>query len=119
LLKTKLTSHSFETIIRASVSRRDVRGLARAARAAGPDALARAWPRLRPVERVAAFRALSPRAAAKAFSALSADGKWLAYLGEVSEGAAPLLEGARPTETKLLRRASGRELAAMRQALAR
>lgn len=88
-------------------------------RAAGPDTLARAWPRLRPVERVAAFRALPPKAAAKAFAALSDDGKWLAYLGEVSEGAAPLLEGARPSDAKLLRRATKSELNVMRKVLAK
>lgn len=86
-------------------------------RAAGPVALARAWPKLRPVERVAAFRALAPRDAAKAFAALSGDGKWLAYLGEVSEGAAPLLEGAKKSDAKLLRRASRAELSAMRKVL--
>jgi hypothetical protein len=103
--------------LRSAVSRRDFRALARAARAAGPDALARAWPKLRPLERVAAFRALSPRIAAEVFAVLSVEGKWLAYLGEVSEGAAPLLEGARPSDARLLRRASARERAAMRKAL--
>lgn len=113
-----MTVYDFASAIRAAASRRDVRGLARAARAAGPDTLARAWPRLSPLERVAAFRTLSPRAAAEVFAALPADGKWLAYLGEVSEGAAPLLEGARKTEARLLRRASARERASMRKALA-
>ncbi len=112
-----MTPHNFAAAVRAAASRRDIRGLARAARAAGPAALVRAWPKLRPVERVAAFRALSPRDAAAAFAALTAEGKWLAYLGEVSEGAAPLLEGARPSDARLLRRASARERAKMRKAL--
>ncbi|HXT01776.1 MAG TPA: hypothetical protein VN915_13965 [Elusimicrobiota bacterium] len=104
---------------RIAVSRRDIRALAGAARDAGPEALVQAWPKLRPVERVAAFRALPPRAAAKAFAALSGEGQWLAYLGEVSEGAAPLLERARNSDAKLLRRASPSELAAMRKVLAK
>jgi len=115
----KMTSHGFVTVVRAAASRKDVRGLVRAVRSAGPDSLVHAWTKLRPVERVAAFRALSPRAAAEVFAALSADEKWLAYLGEVSEGAAPLLEGARPSDVKLLRRATKRELNAMRKVLAR
>lgn len=110
---------NFSAAVRASASRNDVRGIVRAARSAGPDAVAKAWPKLRPVERVAAFRALSPRDAAKLFAALTAEGKWLAYLGEVSEGAAPLLEDGRRSEAKLLRRASKRELAEMRKVLAR
>ena len=107
------------TAVRSASSRRDVRGFVRAARGAAVDSLVCAWPKLRPLERVAAFRALSPRTAAEVFAALSADGKWLAYLGEVSEGAAPFLEGARPGEAKLLRRATKRELNAMRKVLAR
>ena len=114
-----MTSQIFVTAVRAASSRRDVRGLACAARAAGPEALVRAWPKLRPIERVAAFRALSPRAAAEVFAALPVDGKWLAYLGEVSEGAAALLEGARPADAKLLRRAKKKELDVMREVLAR
>jgi hypothetical protein len=114
-----MTSRNLSTAVRVAASRRDIRALARAARTASPDALVRAWPKLRPLERVGAFRALSPSAAAKVFAALPAEGKWLAYLGEVSEGAAPLLEGARPSDAKLLRRASKRELAAMRKVLAR
>src|SRR5258708_808988 len=103
---TKLSPEVFASAVRSAAARRDVAGLVRAVRAAGPDALLRAWSRLRPVERVAAFRTLSPRAAAEVFAALPADGKWLTYLGEVSEGAAPLLEGARPSEARLLRRAT-------------
>lgn len=114
-----MTPTEFASSVHRSAVRKDVRGLVRAAREAGPDALVRAWPKLRPVERVAAFRALAPREAAKAFAALSGDGKWLAYLGEVSEGAAPLLEGAKKSGAKLLRRASRSELAAMRKVLAR
>ncbi len=114
-----MKSKNLSAVIQTSASRKDLRGLVRAARAAGPDALVRAWPKLRPVERVAAFRALAPRDAAKAFAALSGDGKWLAYLGEVSEGAAPLLEGALKSDAKLLRRATRSELAAMRKVLAR
>ncbi len=113
-----MAPHEFVAAVRAASSLRDVRGLVRAVRAAGTEALVHAWSKLRPVERVAAFRALSPLAAAKVFAALPADGKWLAYLGEVSEGAAPLLEGARPSEAKLLRRAAKRELNAMRKVLA-
>ena len=112
-----MTSYNFATAVRAAASLRDVRGLVRAVRLAGPDSLVRAWPRLRPVERVAAFRALPPRDAAKVFAALPADGKWLAYLGEVSEGAAPLLEGAKKSDARLLRRASTRERNAMRKVL--
>jgi hypothetical protein len=107
----------FLAAIRASVSRRDIRELVRVVRKAGPDAVVRSWPKVRPVERVASFRALSPRAAAEVFAALPADGKWLAYLGVVSEGAAPLLEGARPSDAKLLRRATKRELNTMRKAI--
>ena len=114
-----MASYNFAAAVRAAAAHRDIRGLVRAVRAAGPDSLVRAWPKLRPVERVAAFRALTPRAAAEVFAALPADGKWLAYLGEVSEGAAPLLEGVRPTEAKLLRRATKSELNAMRKVLAR
>lgn len=114
-----MSSSTFAACVRAAASRRDIRALVRAVRTAGPDSLSRAWSKLRPVERVAAFRALSPKGAAEVFKALPADGKWLAYLGEVTEGAAPLLEGARPSEKKLLRRASKRELTAMRKVLAR
>jgi hypothetical protein len=118
-LKTKKTSQEFVTAIRVAASRSDVGRIVRVARAAGVDALVHAWPKLRPVERLTAFRALSPRAAAVVFEALSAEGKWLVYLGEVSEGAAPLLEDSRPSERKLLRRATKRELSAMRKVLAR
>lgn len=104
--------------LRAAAGRRDLRAFARAARAAGPDALARAWPRLRPVERVAAFRALDARGAKALYARLPAEGRWLAYLGEVSEGAAPLLEGAPRSGARLLRRATAAERAAMRRALA-
>ena len=114
-----MTSYTFATTVHAAASERDIRGLVHAVRAAGPDALVHAWSKLRPVERVAAFRALSPRAAAEVFAALPAGGTWLAYLGEVSEGAAPLLEGARRSEARLLRRATKRELNAMRKVLAR
>jgi hypothetical protein len=112
-----MSSPKIVTAVRSCVSRRDIRGLAGAVRAAGPESLVRAWPKLHPIERVAAFRALSPFAAAEVFSALPADGKWLAYLAEVSEGAAPLLEGASASAVRLLRRASARERAAMRKAL--
>lgn len=118
-MKIKITSSILAAAVRSAFSRGDVRGLALAVRAADPDTVVRAWPKLRPVERVAAFRSLSPRDAAKVFAALPSDGKWLAYLGEVSEGAAPLLEGARPSDAKLLRRAGKRELSAMRKVLAR
>ena len=113
-----VTPRALTAAVRAAVSRRDLRALAAAARAAGPETVVRAWPDLKPLERVAAFRALDARAAAAAFAALPADGKWLAYLGEVSEGAAPLLEGARPGAARLLRRAGTAERARMRRALA-
>lgn len=106
------------SVLRAAAARRDVRALARAARAAAPEELVRAWPRLSPLARVAAFRALDRRAAAEVFRALPSNGRWLAYLGEVSEGAAPLLEGKSPAQARLLRRASAAERAAMRKALA-
>jgi hypothetical protein len=118
-LKTNMSSRNLAIAVRAAASRKDVNGLVRAVRAAGLRSLVQAWPRLRPVERVAAFRSLSPSAAAEVFAVLPADGKWLAYLGEVSEGAAPLLEGARPSEKKLLRRATKRELNSMRKVLSR
>ena len=116
---SSMTPSDLTAAARLAVADRNLRALARAVRAAGTDSLVRAWPKLRPVERIAAFRALSARAAAEVFAALPADGKWLAYLGEVSEGAAPLLEGARPSESRLLRRATKRELDAMRKVLAR
>ena len=112
-----MTSNIFSAAVRSAVSRRDLRALARAARASEPGAVVRAWPKLSPLERIAAFRALPPGAAAKVFASLSDDGKWLAYLGEVSEGAAPLLEGAKPSDARLLRRASARARASMRKAL--
>jgi hypothetical protein len=110
---------SVASAVRSALARRDVVALARAARAAGPEALARAWPALSSVGRVAAFRALDARAAAALFAALPDDGRWLAYLGATSEGAAPLLEGARAPARRLLRRFSARERAAMRRALAK
>jgi ribosomal-protein-alanine N-acetyltransferase len=117
-LSTSLArAKSVDKSVRAAASRRDLRGVVRTARAAGPAAIARAWPRLNPVERVAAFRSFAPREARALFEVLPAEGKWLAYLGETSEGAAPLLEGARGAG--LLRRATRRELAAMRKALLR
>jgi hypothetical protein len=116
---TPVTPRALTSALRSAVSRRDLRAFARAARAAGPEVLVRAWPRLRPLERAAAFRALDTRAAAAAFAALPVDGRWLAYLAEVSEGAAPLLEGARPSEARLLRRAGTAERARMRRTLSR
>lgn len=113
-----MTPRALAAALRSAISRRDLRALSRAVRLAGPETVVLAWPRLRPLERVAAFRSLDARGAARAFFALPADGKWLAYLAEESEGAAPLLEGARPAEAKLLRRASARERAAMRKSLA-
>ncbi len=111
--------NSFVPYSEPRLSARTFAGLCVAVRAAGPDALVRAWPKLRPIERVAAFRALLPRAAAEVFAALPPDAQWLAYLGEVSEGAAPLLEGARPSDARLLHRAAKRELNSMRKVLAR
>jgi hypothetical protein len=114
-----MTSQEFVTAVRAASSRSDVRGIVRIARAAGAESLVQAWPKLRPIERIATFRALAPRVAAALFAALPFDEKWLVYLGEVSEGAAPLLEGVRQSEAKLLRRATKRELNMMRKVLAR
>jgi hypothetical protein len=114
-----VTPRAYSASVRSAVARRDLRALSRAVRASGPDALVRAWPGLRPLERSAAFRALDARGAKTVFAALNADGKWLAYLGALSEGAAPLLEGARRSDARLLRRASARERAAMRRALTR
>jgi hypothetical protein len=112
-----MTPRELTAALRSAVSRRDIRAIARASRAAGPEVLVSAWTKLRPLERIAAFRALDSRDAAAAFAALSHDGKWLAYLAEVSEGAAPLLDGVRPAEARLLRRATSRERIAMRKAL--
>lgn len=113
-----MTPRALAAAVRTALSRRDLRALARAARAAGPEALVRAWPRLPALGRVAAFRALDAGAAARAFAALPEDGRWLAYLGATSEGAAPLLEGAGAAARRALRRAPARERAAMRRALA-
>lgn len=112
-----MTPSSPAAVLRSAANRRDLHGFARAARAAGPEGLLRAWPRLRPVERVAAFRALDARGAKQLFAALPADGKWLAYLGEVSEGASPMLEGVTVAQKRLLRRASSTERTAMKKAL--
>src|SRR5688572_10406456 len=109
---------ALSAVLRAALKKRDVRALAAAARGAGPAALAREWTRLPPLARVAAFRALGAKEAAELFKALPEDGRWLAYLGGATEGAAPLLEGARASERALLSRPSARELAAMRKALA-
>lgn len=103
---------------RSAVARRDVQALARAARAAGPEGLVSAWPKLSSVARVAAFRALDARSRAKVFAALPADARWVAYLGCTSEGAAPLLEGASAAARRELRAPAAREIAAMRRALA-
>jgi hypothetical protein len=116
---SSVTPRALAASLRTAAARRDPRALSRIARAAGPEALVRAWPRLRPLERVAAFRGLEARAAAAVFKSLDADGRWLAYLGEISEGAAPLLEGARPADARRLRRASPRARAAMRRVLSR
>lgn len=101
-----------------AAKRKDVGALARAARAAGPAALAASWERLSPLERVASFRALPARAAAVLFEALPPERRWLAYLGCVSEGAAPLLEGKPEAARRALRRPGRAELARMREALA-
>lgn len=93
--------------------RRDARALGRAARGAAARTLARAWPRLPPEARTAAFRALPPARAAELFELLPAADRWLAYLGEVSEGAAPLLEGGRSA----LPRPGSRARRALRAAL--
>ncbi|NNN05439.1 MAG: hypothetical protein HKL90_06025 [Elusimicrobia bacterium] len=103
--------------VRSALSRRDTRALARAAREAGPQALAQAWPGLPALGRAAAFRALDAKDRARAFAALDQDGRWLAYLASTSEGAAPLLEGASAATQRLLRRPGARETAAMRRAL--
>lgn len=108
---------SLAAALRRAVSRRDLRALSRAARGAGPADVAGAWALLPPLARVAAFRALDARAAAETFAALPREGRWLAYLSEVSEGAAPLLEGATRADARLLRRASAAERARMRAAL--
>ena len=113
-----MTRKNLAAALSTAVSRRDLRGLSRAARACDPDTFVRAWPKLSPLERVAAFRALTPHTAAEVFAGLPAEGKWLAYLGEISEGAAPLLERAKSSDARLLRRVSARERAKMRKALA-
>lgn len=105
--------------VRACVARRDLAALARAVRAAGPDALVSAWPSLTPLERLAAFKTLSRRGARTAFAGLDEGGRWLAYLGAPRASAAPLLEGASPASRRLLRTPGAAELAAMRRALSR
>jgi hypothetical protein len=114
-----VSNKTLRDAICSALSRRDVGALARAARSAGPDEIARAWPALTSVGRVAAFRSLDAAAAARLFAALPDDGRWLAYLGSTSEGAATLLEDASPAERRALRRPTAREVAAMRRVLAR
>jgi len=103
--------------MRSAVARRDVVALARAARAAGPEELVNAWPKLSSVARVAAFRALDAKSRAQVFAALPAHARWVAYLGCTSEGAAPLLEGAAAAARRELRAPTAREIASMRRAL--
>ncbi len=103
----------------AALKKRDAAGLARAARGAGPEALVRVWADIPPTARVAAFRALPPRLRARAFAALDGGGRWLAYLGSTSEGAAPLLDGAPASLRHSFPLAGARAAAAMRRALAR
>ena len=104
--------------MRSALARRDVRALSRAARSADTAELAKAWPKLTAAGRAAAFRALDARAARELFAVLTQDARWLAYLGALSDGAAPLLEGASAAQRKALRRPAKGEIAAMRRALA-
>jgi hypothetical protein len=117
LIIRPVPSRSLIPTLRSALARRDVRALARAARAAGPEGLVSAWPKLSSVARVAAFRALDARSRAKVFAALPSDARWVAYLGCTSEGAAPLLEGASAASRRELRAPTAREIAAMRRAL--
>ena len=105
--------------VRARVARRDLAGLARAVRAAGPETLVSAWPSLSPLERLAAFKTLSRRDAYAAFAGLDADGRWLAYLGASRRSVAPLLDGAPKASLRLLRTPSAAERRAMRGTLLR
>lgn len=113
---TRGAERGLAPLVRAAVARGDLRALRAAARAADPKAVVKAWPSLSPLQRVALFRSLDAPAAARVFSALDADGKWLAYLAEISEGAAPLLDG-KSRAPGALRRAGAREISAMRRAL--
>lgn len=105
--------------VRAAVARRDLTGLSRAVRAAGPQTLVSAWPSLSPLERLAAFKTISPRDARSAFAGLDGDGRWLVYLGAPRESVAPLLEGVPRAAWRHLRTPSASERVAMRQVLAR
>lgn len=102
------------TALRAA-ARRGLPSLARAVRAAGPEGLAAAWPRLKPEVRVAAFRALTAKDAARAFLLLPPDARWLAYLGALTDGAAPLKRTA--GDARVLRRFPAAELARLRGAV--
>ena len=106
-------------VVRACVARRDLAALSRAVRAAGPSALAGAWPRLSPLERLASFKSLPRRGTAETFALLDRDGRWLAYLGAPIGSVAPLLEGAPSGARRRLRSPSRAERAAMRRALSR
>jgi len=110
---------SLVAFVRLSVARRDFAALSRRLRADGPSPLVGAWNRLKPLERLAAFKLLPRRGAAEAFKALDADGRWLAYLGSGRESVAPLLEGAAPSAARRLRVPSISEQTSMRRALAR
>ena len=105
--------------VRDCVARRDLPGLSRAVRAAGPETLVSAWPSLSPLERLASFKTLSRRDAQAAFAGLDGDGRWLAYLGTPRASVAPLLVGARRASARVLRTPGAAERAAMRKVLAR
>ncbi|MEK7382184.1 MAG: hypothetical protein AAB262_02750 [Elusimicrobiota bacterium] len=105
--------------VRACAARRDLPGLARAVRSAGPKMLVSAWPSLSPLERLAAFKSLSRRGAHTAFALLDGDGRWLAYLGAPLQSVAPLLEGVPKKSLRLLRTPGAAERGAMRRALLR
>jgi Mg/Co/Ni transporter MgtE len=103
-------------LARELLSRRDFSDLKRALAAAPPSALARLWPRLKPLERAALWRLVAPARLAAAAKALPKAARWEAYQAQAVECLAPLLEDA-PLARSLFRAPTRREAALLSRGL--
>lgn len=99
------------------LSRRDFADLKRALAAAPASTLARLWPGLKPVERAACWRLISPARLAAVVETLPRAARWEAYLAQDAACLAPLLEEA-PLARPLFRAPTRREAALLARSLA-
>lgn len=81
------------------LERRDFAGAKRWALAKGPEGLAKEFPSLGPVEKLAAFKLLDAKPAMELFDKLSFDDQYFVFSGFDRGSIAPLTEGSNAART--------------------